>query len=146
MRGALAAIAVVACVGLPAFGQQATTPAVPASFGSLPLQRGEPRASAFGWGEVLGGIVLLALLAGGVKYARTRREGGGPARAAWWPAKPASGSLRTTQSVRLVQGATLHVVEWGDEELLLACTPGAVTVVSRRARTPVASHEAEATR
>ena len=41
--------------------------------------------------------------------------------------------LRSTSALRLTPGATLHVVHWGGEEVLLACSGSAVTVVSRRA-------------
>jgi flagellar biogenesis protein FliO len=40
--------------------------------------------------------------------------------------------LQRLESLALTSQASLHVVRWGEEELLLGCSPGAVKVVSRR--------------
>jgi flagellar biogenesis protein FliO len=125
------AAAALACswVGA-AFAQPAAAAASAAAFGSLPLQRGEASAAAaFGWGEMLGAIVLLAVLLGALQYVRRRASASG---LKWWPAKPVTDGLRARQAVRLTPAASVHVLQWGSEELLVACTGASVTLLARR--------------
>lgn len=121
----LAGLLASAAFALPAAGG-ASAPA----FGSLPLQRGEAStAAAFGWGEMLGAIVLLAVLLVALQYVRRR---GGASGMKWWAAKPAAGGLRAGAAVRLTPAASVHVLQWGSEELLVACTGSSVTLLDRR--------------
>jgi hypothetical protein len=125
-------IAAIACAVLLAGHAWAQPPGAPApSFGNLPLQRDDARAGGIlGWGEALGAVVLLVVLVAGLQYAR--RRGGRAAAGSWWSPKPAADGLRSGQAIRLTPAASLHVVQWGGEELLVACTSGAVTLLGRR--------------
>jgi flagellar biogenesis protein FliO len=90
----------------------------------LPLQRDDPAATSGGLTLVLelALVGVLILIAAAVYKRRQRRTFVGGA----------SLGLRTLQSVRLTQGATLHVVQWGGEDLLLACTAQSADLLSRR--------------
>lgn len=117
-------------LALPAAAQTAASVASAPAFGSLPLQRGEASApSAFGWGEMLGAIVLLAVLLTALQH--VRRRGTAPGMK-WWRAKTATGGLRAGPAVRLTPAASVHVLQWGSEELLVACTGSSVTLLARR--------------
>jgi hypothetical protein len=136
-RSRIAALVVAGALAGGALAQEpAAPPAAAASFGSLPLQRSDPAAALPGWGGALLALALAALAAAGVQYAR-RRHGASPKLPAWWAGKPAPGTLQIVQVVRLPQGASLQVVHWGEQELLLACTPAAVNVIGTRPRGPL---------
>lgn len=90
----------------------------------LPLQRDDPAAPSSGLTLVLelalvGALIVIAAAVYKRRQGRTLVGG-------------ASIGLRTLQSVRLTQGATLHVVQWGGEDLLLACTAQGAVLLSRR--------------
>ncbi|AMO22190.1 hypothetical protein GCM10027034_24970 [Ramlibacter solisilvae] len=95
--------------------------AIASQFPQLPLKR-EPAAqdsvsAAWGWSA------LLLLAVAGVLVALKRRSP--------LTVRSAQGAPKPVGSASLTPHATLHVVEWRGEQLLLACTPHAVTVVSR---------------
>lgn len=46
------------------------------------------------------------------------------------------GAAQARQSMRLTSGTSLHVIQWGAEEMLLACTAHGTTVLSRRTLPP----------
>ncbi|HVE52168.1 MAG TPA: flagellar biosynthetic protein FliO [Ramlibacter sp.] len=100
--------------------------AAPPVFGNLPLQRETDRADAGvgGWLPQLVAAVLL-VAAGGFAYHWRRTRA---------PLRATGSSLRSAAALRLTPAASVHVVHWGEEELLLACTPSAVTLVAKRPR------------
>ena len=51
--------------------------------------------------------------------------------------------LRCRQSIRLTQQHTLHVVECGSRQLILACHPAGATVLGDAAAEPAATGEKE---
>lgn len=114
-------------VAAQALAQSAST-APPPAYAGLPLQRedGPGVSGGMSWGLQLvlaGGLV--AVLAG--IYQLRRRH---------VATVQAGTALQALQSLRLTQGASLHVVQWGDEQMLLACTAAGVTVVSQRPSVP----------
>jgi len=103
--------------------QQPST-ALPAS---LPLRRDASAAPDTGsWAP---SAILLALLGAGGAWLGWRRLGrAGVAAAARARPEP----IVRLSSQALTPQASVHAVQWAGEELLLACTPQQVTVVSRR--------------
>jgi MYXO-CTERM domain-containing protein len=97
---------------------------VAGSLSALPLRRDTADDAATG-----SACIFLALLAAAavaaVWYRRRRKVGGadGP-------------GLARVESLTLTSQASLHVVRWGQEELLIGCGQGAVDVLSRRAVAP----------
>lgn len=94
------------------------------AYAGLPLQRedGPGASGGMSWGLqlVLAGA-LVAMLAGVYRLRRRQMAAARPGTA-----------LQSLQALRLAQGVSLHAVQWGDEQVLLACTAAGVTVVSRR--------------
>jgi flagellar biogenesis protein FliO len=106
-----------------ALAAQPVVPSAPASgpFGNLPLQRDAMGADAMAWTTQLGIAVLLILAAAfACRWLRHR----GPLRS--------GGTLRSISAVRLTPAASVHVVQWGDDEMLIACSGSGVTLLARR--------------
>lgn len=107
------------------------------NFGNLPLQR-EAASNV-----PLSLQVLLILLLVGVVVLSwwMRRRGVGTSRFAragarllrpWRLAAGTDAPLEVLRAVRLTPDASLHVVRWSGEDLLLACSSGGVEVLRRR--------------
>lgn len=114
---------------VPATAGSAAAAASSPRFANLPLQR-EESASTAGLPLAVQMLLAVALIAGlaAVYKLRARKVmGGGTA-----------GALHAAQALRLTQGASLHVVRWGDEELLLGSTASGVSLLSRRTTAPAA--------
>lgn len=91
-------------------------------FPQLPLKRDQLNDDVFptsaSW------IAVLALLAaGGAWFVAARRRSRSAAGAA-------GDTLKTLRTTALTQQATLHVIEWHGEELLIGCTPGSMTLLA----------------
>ena len=122
---AAAAATAPAAPAVPAASAAAIPVASSPRFANLPLQREEGGASSTGLPLavqlVLAGA-LIAVLAVVYRMRQHRSLTGGVA----------GRTLRAVHALRLSQGASLHVVHWGEEELLLAASTGSVTVLARR--------------
>jgi hypothetical protein len=94
---------------------------------NLPLQRDGTGVGSSGLPMVLqltlAGVLIAALA--GIYRVRQRRS----------VSSGMTPGLRTLQNVRIGHGATLHVVQWDGEELLVACTPQSAVLLSRRKAT-----------
>jgi hypothetical protein len=117
-------IAALACVlGLcgPLRAQEATraAPAASSQFPELPLRRDEGSVSG---GVMAWGVVAIAAALAASWYWRRRASHAGLRRP----------SVVVLPGRALTTHASLHVVEWEEERLLIACTAQSVTVVSRR--------------
>jgi hypothetical protein len=127
---AVAAAIVIAQAG--AFPQAAASSA-PAQFPQLPLKRDLPAEGPLhesaGWAALL----VLALVGAGLIMARRQRwsvTGG------WRRADAKTAAPKRMGSTVLTQQASLHVVQWNGEELLLGCTSQSVSLLSRRPGDP----------
>jgi hypothetical protein len=99
-------------------------PAASSPLANLPLNR-DASSSVHGGLPLVAQLALaVGLIAGlaAVYKLRQHRMGSGAAAPA----------LRTLQTLRLTHGACLHVVRWGSQELLLACTAQSAVLLSRR--------------
>lgn len=128
LAGALLVQAAAASqAGAQAAAAPAAVPSAAASapaYAGLPLQRDGGPAGPLGmsWGlQLVVGAALVAVLAGAYRLRRRHVA-----------ATQTGAALQLQQSLRLTQGASLHVVQWGDGQMLLACTATGVTVVSQR--------------
>jgi flagellar biogenesis protein FliO len=96
----------------------------------LPLQRETGVGGASDSSSVflqVGVAIFLAAVIGGLfklRQHRQERAGGTP-------------GLKSMQTLRLTQHASLHVVQWDKQELLLACTAQHAELLSQRSLTPV---------
>lgn len=133
LRGWLAALAVLVGSAPDVWAQiapAASAASAPRPFSQIPLRRdsaddGSAAASA-GWA-----VLFVALVAGGGLLMIRRRAGGGTSGS--WLRHPAGQQLpKALGRVPLTPQASLHVVEWQGEELLLGCTAQSVSVVARR--------------
>jgi hypothetical protein len=82
---------------------------------------------------------LLLVAAAAVGFIAMRRKiwgakGTGPG---WLRPAPLPGTPKPLGRTSLTQQASLHVVEWHGEELLLGCTAQAVSLLGRRASGPM---------
>jgi hypothetical protein len=102
------------------------------AFPQLPLKRDSDSdsslASSMGWA-----VVFLAVLAG-VGFVLVQRKTGISPKGRWnWPHRaPDSAALTVLERSALTSQASLHVVRWNAEELLLGCTPNEITLLARR--------------
>lgn len=96
----------------------------PSAFANLPLQREESASVGLPLAAQLAIAATLVVAIAIVYRLRQRRSIGGRAKS----------DLHTGQALRLTQGASLHVVYWGEEELLVASSGNSVTVLSQRNR------------
>ncbi len=135
LRQALAALLVSLILGPTAFAQ--TPPSTAASgqaqFSQLPLRRdtglGESIAESAGWAVL---FVAVLAAAGFVMVRRRALPGLGPG--SHWLRPAAKTSVpKALWRTSLTQQASLHLVEWQGEELLLGCTPQSVSLLARRA-------------
>lgn len=81
--------------------------------------------------SMIGAWVFLALLAAAATVAvwvRRKRN----------PISPSKRTLERLESVSLTSQVSLHVVRWGEDEVLVGCAPNSVNVISRRASPPAA--------
>lgn len=99
----------------------ASTPGQLASaLSGLPLRRGGEVDDPVSGAWML--IALLMVAAVAVIWFRRKAKVGPASRTA----------LRRVESLALTPQGTLHVVVWGDEEILLGCSQAGVNVISRR--------------
>lgn len=122
----LAACAAAVALSLPvAAWAQATASRAAASspaFGSLPVQREAATGSVDWLPQFIAATLVLAAFAWFWQWRKGRLL----------PLRSGAAPLRSVTALRLTPAATLHVVHWGGEELLLACGNASVTVVARR--------------
>lgn len=137
MRGLQILLAAAACglalwAALAAAQVPPSQPGQPAAVSSLPralpLRRDEsPAPAAAGW---LPAASLLVIVLAGVALVLVRRHRVGGSRP--WKGSAAADGIARLSSQALTPQASVHAIRWGGEELLLACTPQAVTVLARR--------------
>lgn len=98
---------------------------------ALPLKRDE--ASDASPEQVLVAVTVVLALALGAGYLVLRRNGGGLAAgmSGRWGSRDAA-VVRSRGRLPLSQHASVHVVQWGDEELLLGSTAQQVTLLAKR--------------
>jgi len=104
----------------PATLPAAPFPAASGQFPQLPLKRDPVDDSRSTW--IITAMLMLALGAAALVTVK-KRQG----RLAATP----GGMLKATRSAALTSTASLHVVDWQGEQLLLGCTAHTVTVLSR---------------
>jgi hypothetical protein len=100
-------------------------------FPQLPLKR-EPSAAGAA-PEALAWTAVLLLAAAGLGVVIVKRKTGA------WPGGAqrclrrgdSAAGIKPLSRTALTPQASLHVIEWHGEELLLGCTPGSVTVLAR---------------
>ena len=97
---------------------------------ALPLKRDEGSNDPAQMVLVSAGLVLAVALGGYIALRRSGRLSTGISAAWGGRTQP---TLRTGARLPLTQHASVHVVRWGDEELLLGSTPQQVTLLARRA-------------
>lgn len=109
-------------------------------FPELPLRRdaapGESTAASIAWA-----VLFLAVVAG-AGFVLVRRGGiAGLRPGAGWPRPGTSNAGRPVSLGRtaLTQQASVHVIEWKGEELLLGCTSHSVALLARAPAAPTAS-------
>jgi hypothetical protein len=129
LRTASVVLALLLCTGGMAGGQETARQSAPpgSTLPELPLRRDAsdaPGSSAIGWIAV----ALVAVVAGTLYW--TRRAPRLAVRSA---------GVSASQARSLTAHASLHVVEWEGERLLLACTAQSVAVLSRRGSDPDAA-------
>jgi len=138
LRAALAALLASLALAQPARAQS-QPPAVAASaqaqFPQIPLRRDAPAGDSVA--ETLGWAALLLIAAAGAGLVLLRRGALPGVRAGAW-LRPSAGTSapRLLGRTALTQQASLHVVEWQGEELLLGCTAQSVVVLTRRPAEP----------
>lgn len=140
VRLRLAALLVTALMTQPAaLGQSVPAAATSSSqtqFPQLPLKRDPaldaPTAQSLGWTALL---LAAAAAAAFVVIRRKRWAGKGPG-AAWLRSAVKPGTPKLLGRTLLAPQSSLHVVEWNGEELLLGCTPHAVSLLGRRSIDP----------
>lgn len=135
LRAAIMAISVSLGWGQAAWGQTqapASAASAPIPYAQIPLQRdaaadGSTAASA-GWAAL-----FLAVLAGAGFVVARRKSVAGPGKSGGWlrRAESAQSTPKPLGRLPLTPQASLHVIEWQGEELLLGCTSQAVSVLAR---------------
>lgn len=135
LRQAFAAVLVSLTLGQAAFAQ--TQPPIAASgqtqLSQLPLRRdaavGGSIAESAGWAALfVAGLASVAF----VMIRRRTLPGSGPG-GSWLRPVAGASMPKALWRMSLTQQASLHLVEWRGEELLLGCTPQSVTILARRA-------------
>ena len=109
----------------------ATAASGQAQLSQIPWRRdssaGEPIVQSAGWAVLFVGVVA------GVGFVLIRRRGRRETGAGWMPFSIGANVPKAPWRMALTQQATLHLVEWQGDELLLGCTPQSVTLLARRA-------------
>jgi hypothetical protein len=126
LRAGLVMLTASLAWAVPAYAQS-QPPAAAASqaqFPQIPLRRDAPADGAMA--ETIGWAALLLIAAAGAGLVVLRR--GALPRGAQGP--------KVIGRTALTQQASLHVVEWQGEELLLGCTTQSVVVLTRRPAEP----------
>lgn len=78
-------------------------------------------------------LVFLAVVAGAGLVSIRYRKRSGPRRSGSWLWPVASSSkLKPLEQTSLTQHASVHVIEWNGEELLLGCTSHSVALLARK--------------
>lgn len=105
-------------------------------FPEIPLRR-DGATGESGAGSVAWALLFLAVVAG-VGFALVRKGGTAGSRtgSGWLRAGAAAGAPKSLGRTALTQQASVHVIEWKGEELLLGCTSHSVALL---ARAPAAS-------
>lgn len=114
-------------------GQRPTAPASSqVQFPDLPLKR-DATASASASGSVAWTVLFLAVVAGvGMVLIRRRGVEGLRPPPGWFRAGASNAGVPVARGrTALTQQASVHVVEWKGEELLLGCTPHSVALLAR---------------
>jgi hypothetical protein len=144
LRAIVAALALsFGCTQAASDAEPAHPASAPASarvqFPELPLRRdaaaGESAAASIAWA-----VLFLAVVAG-AGFILVRKGGvAGLRPGAGWPRAGASNAGRPVSLGRtaLTQQASVHVIEWKGEELLLGCTSHSVTLLARAPAAPAA--------
>lgn len=135
LRAALAVMLASLALAQPARAQgqpSAVTASAQTQYPQIPLRRDAPAGDSVA--ETLGWAALLVIGAAGAALVILRRGVLPRIRAGAWLRSPAGNSgPKVLGRTALTQQASLHVVEWQGEELLLGCTAQSVSVLSRRA-------------
>jgi hypothetical protein len=105
-------------------------------FPQLPLRREATSDGSLAESLVWAALLVAALAASGFLIVQRKNRTGTNAGRSWlrpaakpWLPKPLG-------RISLTQQCSLHVVEWNGEELLLGCTPQAVSLLKRRSADP----------
>lgn len=113
---------------------------------ALPLKRDQEPDDPARTVLIAAGLVLAVAIGAG--YIGLRRSGRLPAGVSGaWGGRATQPTLRTAGRLPLSQQASVHTIQWGDEELLLGSTPHQVTLLARRplpAREQNRSHNKDA--
>lgn len=138
LRAALAALLASLAMAQPARAQgqpPEVAASAPTQFPQIPLRRDAPAGDSAA--ETLGWAALLLIAAAGAALVILRRGALPGMRAGAWLRPPAGATgPKLLGRTALTQQASLHVVEWHGEELLLGCTAQSVGVLSRRPAEP----------
>jgi flagellar biogenesis protein FliO len=98
---------------------------------ALPLKRDQEPDDPARTVLVAAGLVLVVAIGAG--YIGLRRSGRLPAGvSAAWGGRATQPTLRAAGRLLLSQQASVHTIQWGDEELLLGSTPHQVTLLAKR--------------
>jgi hypothetical protein len=104
----------------------------PTSFPQLPLKRDSnsnlSAVESFGWTALL----LAAAAAAAFALVRRKAWAGKDGRPSWLRPAAKPGTPNLVSRTMLTQHASLQVIEWNGEELLLGCTPHTVSLLVRR--------------
>jgi hypothetical protein len=77
-------------------------------------------------------LLLAAAAAAGFVAFRRKTGGGNGAGSPWLRGAPKPGSPKLLGRTLLTQQASVHVIEWEGEELLLGCTSQTMSLLARR--------------
>jgi hypothetical protein len=144
LRAIVAALAFsFSCTQAAPEAEPAHSASAPASsrvqFPELPLRRdaaaGESAVASIAWAAL-----FLAIVAGAGVFLVRRGGVAGLRPSAGWPRAGTSNAGRPVSLGRtgLTQQASVHVIEWKGEELLLGCTSHSVTLLARAPAAPAA--------
>ncbi len=141
----MAALAFFLCLGVPvqqACAQATAAPSPAASSQAAPMMKPVlpadlplRRDAEPGLGTGAGYAVWLVLLAGAGAWAwiwSVRRRGAAPKWLGRLVPAGSPGALQLLASKPLAPHCSLHVVRWGEREMLVGCTPQAVTLLETR--------------
>ena len=101
-------------------------------FPQIPLHRDAGAGRSIAGTAVWTALFLGVLAAAGFVLVRRRGLTGFTPLAGWLPPAAGASNPKALARISLTQNASLHVVQWQGEELLLACTPQSVALLARR--------------